>query len=152
MKQSKRSTLHLLIDLAKARSDKALLSMLHITANVQESQRKFDALEKYLGEYEQRLSSAANTGMDVGQLSNFHLFLSKLGQAVDQQALEMSELEDRGKVARGKWQAEERKHLTFETLQRREQARQDTEDARRSQKLLDSFVSQRAAAKAASEV
>jgi flagellar protein FliJ len=139
------SSLPLLISLARDHSDKARRRLQLLLANLNQGQEKLNTLERFVVEYERRLLESKAQGMDVGAMNNYRLFLAKLEQAVEQQSGEVDALQKKETTVRGHWQSQERRRLSFETLQKRFDTQQEKEQARQLQKLLDAFATQRAA-------
>lgn len=143
----KNPSLPLLIDLARNHSDKARRQLQLLLANVNQGQRKLGTLESFLTEYQQRMLNSTAEGIDIGALQNYRLFLSKLSQAVTQQSDEIDTLHGKVDSAKKHWQIQERRRLSFETLQQRFDQQREKDEAQQLQKLMDAFATQRAASK-----
>ncbi len=143
--QKKNTALPLLIELAKARSDKARKIAQLLSHNAHQAQRQLIALQDYLRDYEDRLGRSSQAGMTPEEHQNYRLFLAKLELAIQQQSNEVSQLSQRKDSAQQHWQAEERRTQSFSTLQARQAAQAAAREAAQLQKLLDEFATQAAA-------
>jgi flagellar protein FliJ len=141
----KNSSLPLLISLARNHSEKTLQRLQLLLANVNRGQQKLGTLKTFLAEYQQQMLQSSSQGMEISSLHNYRMFLAKLGHAVQQQSEEVNALVYKVDSARKQWQSQERKRLSFETLQERFDKQQEQEEADQLQKMLDAFATQRAA-------
>jgi flagellar protein FliJ len=141
----KNSSLPLLVSLARNHSEKAHHRLRLLLANVSRGEQKLGTLKTFLAEYQQQMLESSSQGMEIGALHNYRMFLAKLNHAVQQQTEEIQALHNNLDVAQKQWQFQERKRLSFETLQERFDKQQEQEQASQVQKLLDAFATQRAA-------
>jgi flagellar protein FliJ len=141
----KNSSLPLLISLARDQSDQAQRRLQLLLANINQGKQKLGTLESFLNEYQQRMLNSTAHGMEVETLYNYRQFLAKLGRAVEQQSEEIQMLHGKVDAAKKQWQVQERKRLSFETLQKRFDTQQQQEASRQMQKQLDAYATQRAA-------
>jgi flagellar protein FliJ len=141
----KNSSLPLLVSLARNHSEKAQHRLRLILASVNRGEQKLSTLKTFLAEYQKQMLESTSQGMEISALHNYRMFLAKLSHAVQQQTEEIHSLHNNLDTAQKQWQSQERKRLSFETLQERADKQQEQDEAYQEQKLLDAFATQRAA-------
>lgn len=73
------------VDVAGIESDKAAQGLQQSRQQQTEQQHQLEQLLQFQEEYKERLASLGEQGLDAGQLQNYRLFLSQLGDAVSRQ-------------------------------------------------------------------
>jgi len=90
----------------------------------QQKQQQLEQLIQFKKEYEDRLGSVGGQGMAARQLQDYRLFLSKLNQAIDQQAQDVEQAQENLNEVRQEWQEKSRRTSALDQLieqQHREQ-------------------------------
>jgi flagellar FliJ protein len=108
----------------------------------EDAKQKLQTLVQYRGEYEQRLSHVAGTGIDANALRNYQGFLANLDRAIDQQRHVVLRAERETHNARLFWTALHRRTESFQVLDDRHVEEQATITRRHEQKQADDWVVQ----------
>ncbi len=141
------SPLPLLIELAQKEADEAASKLSALLANQRQSEQKLNLLLGYRTEYQQRLCSNVEQGIDSTELQNFGMFLGKLSDAIDQQRGELTHWQSHVAAAREVWQQSQRKLKSFGILEQRRQDGLSVQAGRHQQKLTDEFAARSSQAK-----
>ncbi|HAF01216.1 MAG TPA: flagellar export protein FliJ [Methylophilaceae bacterium] len=105
-----------------------------------EAQSKYDMLVEYQKDYGKNLKKSLETGIGAQAYQNFHSFFSKLDQAVKGQ-LEMLETAKRHvQLQKRHWKESQRKKLSYEVLEQRQDTRQTKQLLKKDQQLMDEFA------------
>ncbi len=107
------------------------------------AQAKMEQINTYRSEYRNRLAANGQGGITIVQWRDFQLFLAKLDVAAEQQAGQLSSLEQHYQQMLLEWQECEKKVKGFETLKERHNRVELRKEGAREQKLLDEFNSRR---------
>lgn len=141
---ARRNQLEVLVDLAEHRSNAAAHDLALLNKQGEQNEVKLQLLRAYLAEYRARLDELVREGLDGVRLRNYLSFLSRVERAVADQSAEVEKDRERIEIGRERWQAEERKRRTFETLVDRRTRESRLADARIQQKQSDEFGSRAA--------
>jgi flagellar FliJ protein len=135
----------LLVDLAERERNTTSKRLAEANAGVTAAKAQLDMLERYLADYQKRLSNqlAAPSGPET--LRNFNAFILKLEAAIVQQTRELALCEQRCRDVVDAERAAQRKLLSFETLRDRR-----SDEARMLQHLSNRRLEDQTAATAAS--
>jgi flagellar FliJ protein len=136
-----------LLEIAETTTESAAANLGVLNRQLQQHEEKLLLLFKYRNEYQERLRSAAGTGLDGAGLRNFHDFLERLEQAILQQHALVVDIRTRVEGGRNDWQLKQRKSKAFSTLAQRFDAATQRHEASREQKLQDDFASRPSRAK-----
>jgi flagellar FliJ protein len=102
-----------------------------------ELEKKLTLLEQYREDYRQRLQDGMQTGLSIQNLRNFQLFLDKIDQAVNGQQQLVRDAEQRRLKEQICWQENERKRMSYKTVEQRAEKTLQQKEARRDQKQTD---------------
>jgi flagellar protein FliJ len=112
---------------------------------VAEMEGKLAALEKYRGEYEAGFAARAGAGLDASGVRDYQTFLSRLSEAMTQQAELVARAKDALEAVRLQWrEAAQRAHVV-DTLAERWQIEESRAESRRDQNESDELSQQMAA-------
>ncbi|HUL93810.1 MAG TPA: flagellar export protein FliJ [Burkholderiales bacterium] len=135
-----KKTLQQLIELARSKSDVAARSLGVSRSHEEEELGKLRLLLEYRKEYMLRFDDAARKGLDRSAWSNYHAFLHKLDDAIEQQHQVVARQHVAVEEHRTLWHAASRRLKSFDALdQRRQQAERVTE-RKREQREHDEFA------------
>lgn len=137
-----KSALNTLIELAQKEVDDAARQLGFAIQQSQEAQNQLELLLQYRSDYENKLTRHAKQGLTVIQYANFQSFIVKLDQAIDGQKRIISDAEYKVSIAKQHWQAQEKKRLSYQTVQKRQVRIEHQKEARRDQKLTDERATQ----------
>jgi flagellar protein FliJ len=108
-----------------------------------EMEEKLAALERYRGEYEAGFAARAGAGLDASGMRDFQTFLSRLGEALNQQAELVTRAREALEAVRLQWrEAAQRAHVV-DTLAERWQTEESRAEDRRDQNESDELSQQR---------
>jgi flagellar FliJ protein len=131
--------LQALLDQARHRMDAGERLLLLIRRKEEAAKLKLEELQRYRREYQARLSGTSQGGMDILMLREFHVFLGKLEQALQQQTREVEQQHARWMAAHQNWLELRQKVKSYEVLEKRhiqaEALLQDRKDQRQSDEL-----------------
>ncbi len=126
-----------LIELAEKQTDEAAKALGKALRQHQESEQQLGLLEQYRQDYALRFQQSAARGLSPGQYRNFVGFLNKLDEAILGQQNIVKDHEYRASLARSEWQQQEKKRLSYNTLQSRAEQVQLQKENKREQKQTD---------------
>ena len=128
-----------LLELMQERTDAATRQLGQLIAAEQNAKTRMQMLEQYRAEYAERLRNASESGMTRQVLANYQDFLSRIDDAIQQQALQVRQSANNTQRGQQHWQQQNSKLKAIDTLairhEKSEQKRQDKQE----QKLLDEF-------------
>jgi flagellar FliJ protein len=109
-------------DLAQKHSDTAATRLGMLNAEVAKAEQKLNLLLEYREEYRERFRSTMQRDVDHAGFRNFHQFLEKLDEAIDQQRAAI--VVSRDNVAKGQreWQSRQIEVKAYDTLEQRHQS------------------------------
>ena len=139
-----RNQLEVLVDLAEHRSNAAAHDLALLNKQREQNEVKLQLLRAYLAEYRTRLDELVRDGLDGVRMRNYLSFLARVERAVADQSAEVEKDRQRIETSMQRWQAEERKRRTFETLVERRGRESRLADARMQQRQSDEFASRSA--------
>lgn len=126
-----------LLDIAQYQNDSATRKLGFLNKQQQSEQKKLDTLLEYRKDYQARLQEASQSGMDQAKLRNFHLFINKLDEAINQQLSLVENSKASTNVGRSEFNTTQRKLKSFDTLQQRHFEAQNKISIKVEQKTLD---------------
>lgn len=127
-------------ELAESRRDGTGRALAALAAQRDGAQSKLAMLVEYRRDYEARLARASQEGIDAERLRNYRRFLAQLDAAIEQQADQMVDAQERVDDAQQKWRGEQREVKSFDTLGQREARAQAKRENRREQQLQDEYA------------
>lgn len=102
--------------LAKTSEQKSVKDLQQGQQTYQQKQQQLDQLKGFKQEYEDRLGSLGQQGIDARQLQDYRLFLSKLNHAIDQQSEDVQVSEKNVEDLQSKWLEESRRRTALDHL------------------------------------
>src|SRR5438445_12499332 len=112
----KHSSINTLIELASKESDEAAKKLGVAIRFSQDSEQKLTLLQDYREEYATRFQSDLSKGLSAMGYRNFQFFLEKLDNAITGQQEVIADAKRRVVAEREKWQASERKRMSYGRL------------------------------------
>ncbi len=127
-------------DLAQQQSDTAATRLGMLNAEAAKSEQKLNMLLEYREEYRERFRGTMHRDVHSAGWKNFHQFLEKLDEAIEQQraACHVS----REAVLRGQreWQSRQMQVKAYDTLAERHESVQTERGKRIDQRVTDEFA------------
>ena len=112
--------------------------------HVVEMEEKLGALERYRKEYENGFAERAGAGLGVAAMRDYQTFLTRLGEALEQQRNIVQQARTAHESAIVAWrEAAQRAHVV-DTLAERWHVEESREESRRDQRDSDELSQQRA--------
>ena len=136
-----------LLNLAQYQNESATRKLGFLNKQQQTEQQKLDTLLEYRKDYQSRLQSASQSGMDQAKLRNFQLFINKLDEAINQQTSLVEHSKVSTNVGRSEFNTTQRKLKSFDTLQQRHFEAQNKITIKDEQKIQDEHTGRRVAHK-----
>ncbi|MGA7594618.1 MAG: flagellar export protein FliJ [Gallionella sp.] len=145
---TKQFTLQPLMNLAKHQNDSATSKLGKLNKLQQSAQSKLDLLLQYRKDYQDRLQTSTQTGINPTELRNFQQFINKLDQAISQQLKLVAQSRDSTRAGRGEFDMAQRKLKSLDVLQQRHIETQKKIAAKSEQTATDEHTGRNAAYKA----
>jgi flagellar FliJ protein len=136
--------LETLIDLARRETDDAAKRLGAALKAVSEAEEKLNMLVGYRDEYGRRFDATQQAGITPMAYRNFQAFMEKLDNAIKGQQEVLRHSQQRGELEKGKWQAAERKRVSYATLRDRATVKAQQAEAKRDQKAMDEHATRQA--------
>jgi len=136
---------HTLIELAQAATDAAERSLQALLCSVTDATAQCDTLKTYRHDYAQRIERDASRGLSASNYHNFRRFIHTLDDAIVQQNAKISRLQTQSEQGRLLWMTHKRKLNAYQTLAKRQQARDQLAHHRREQRQHDEINQHRRA-------
>jgi flagellar FliJ protein len=108
-----------LMNLVQHQNDTATLKLGQLNKQEHNAQSKLEMLQQYRKDYQARLLEATRNGIDQVQLRNFHEFINKLDEAIQQQLKLVGQSKASTQIGRSDFDNARRKLKSFDTLQQR---------------------------------
>lgn len=134
---TKSFSLQPVMNLAQHKNDSATRNLGQLNKQQQSAQQKLDTLLEYHKDYQTRLQTASQSGMDQAELRNFQQFINKLDEAIRQQVNAVEQSKISAQAGRGEFNTTQRKLKSFGALQQRHIEEQKKAADRSEQKTLD---------------
>lgn len=144
---SKPFPLQTLLDLAQNKNDEATRRLGELNKQLHDMQVQLDALQQYRKEYQLRMQSASQSGVDPTLLRNFQDFIYKLDTAIAQQAKVVEQSRLMLQTGRDEYANARRKLKSFDTLQQRHIDTQQKIESKLEQRATDEHTSRSVAYK-----
>jgi flagellar FliJ protein len=136
-----------LLNLAQSKNEEATRRLGQLNKQQNDTQAQLDMLYQYRREYQVRLQSASQDGMNPALLRNFQEFIYKLDVAIEQQ----TKIVEQSKISTQKGLNEfanaQRKLKSYDTLQQRHFEIQVRTETRLEQRAMDEHTGRMAAYK-----
>lgn len=132
--------LHTLIARAEQRTDDALQAMGTAQRRCTQAQQQLDALRNYRHDYQTKLQSAMQTGLNTSSYRNYVSFLDSLDSAIRQQGGVLERHQHQFVQSQQQWVQEKRSLDAYSTLAQRRARQAQTVAQRREQKTLDEYA------------
>jgi flagellar protein FliJ len=126
-----------LIELAQDDVDAAAQRLGKAQRDAADAKAQLDALVRYRDEYHARFTNSAQSGMPAGNMRNFQAFIDTLDAAIEQQRKLVQAANSRVEIAKPDWQRNKQKLGSYEVLQKRGDAAEAQQLARREQRDAD---------------
>lgn len=140
-------TLQPLINLAQHQNDSATRKLGLLNKQEHSAQSKLEMLQQYRKDYQARLQTATQNGINPAELRNFQEFMAKLDEAISQQLKLVGQSKLSTQAGRGEFNTAQRKLKSFEVLQQRHTETQNIVTAKSEQTALDEHTGRFAAYK-----
>ena len=131
------SPISILIELAEKATDDAALRLGVATRSVKELEEKLALLQQYRDDYTQRMQEGMQAGLSMQNLRNFQFFLKKIDDAVLGQQQLVRDAHYRRQREQSNWQENERKRMSYKTVEQRSEKIVRQKEERRDQKQTD---------------
>lgn len=135
--------LKMLQELEQQREDKAAQDLAQVQQQMQEQQMRLDGMSKYRLDYLNQLQQRGQGGIASIQVGQYHAFVGKLDEGVEQLHHEVIKMQQVLEQRKQRWLAQRRKRESIEFLIQEREKRAQKAQARKEQKNLDDFSSQR---------
>lgn len=135
--------LQMLLELEQRREDKAVQDFSQVQQQVQEQQMRLDGMSKYRLDYLNQLQQRGQSGITSIQVGQYHAFVGKLDEGVEQLHHDIVKLQQVLQQRKERWLAQRRKRESVAFLIKEKQKREEKVQARKEQKNMDDFSSQR---------
>jgi len=130
-------------ELARFREQEAGRMVALAAARLAEGRQKSEVLRDYRVQYSQQLITAAGDGVDAARIRDTLAFISRIDQALEQQALEIERLEANWQVRVAEWNERIRELKTYGVLEQRHLDRLAVRDRRLEQRTSDEWATRR---------
>lgn len=110
--------------------------------HVVEMEEKLAALERYRKEYEDGFAARAGAGLGVAEMRDYQAFLSRLGDALEQQRQVVEQARAAHQAAIVVWREAAKRAHVVDTLAERWQVEEAREEGRRDQRDNDELSQQ----------
>jgi len=110
--------------------------------HVVEMEEKLAALERYRKEYEDGFAARAGAGLGVAEMRDYQAFLSRLGDALEQQLQVVEQARAAHQAAIVVWREAAKRAHVVDTLAERWQVEEAREEGRRDQRDNDELSQQ----------
>lgn len=137
---SKPFPLQTLLDLSQKRMDDATRRLGELLTSEQEATTRFELLQQYRDEYQNRFMDATKNGINRKEIDNYRTFLGRLDDAIAQARQIVDQTQWRTRQGQQDWIDKRGRVQAFDTLSQRHQTRQLRIEIRTEQKLLDEHV------------
>ena len=138
-----KSQLQTLIELAETELEEATKALGRTIKARDDAEAQLSTLIQYRGDYENRLSQNAQQGLNVAQFANFQAFIGKLDEAIEGQRRLITDAEYRVKNATLRWQECEKKRLSYQILENKQQEKAQIRENRAEQKRTDELAARK---------
>ena len=131
------STLTTLIDMAEKLTDEAAARLGAAVRQVDDLQNKLNLLKKYREDYSLKMQADLKAGRDMQHIRNFQQFMGKIDDAIHGQQQLVNDAQKRVLAEKVNWQENEKKRMSYSTLEDRAAKAQLKIDNKRDQLQSD---------------
>jgi flagellar FliJ protein len=131
------STLTTLIDIAEKLTDEAAAKLGAAIRQVDDLENKLNLLKKYRDDYSAKMQAELRAGRDMQHIRNFQQFMGKIDDAIQGQHQLVSDAQKRVLVEKLNWQENEKKRMSYSTLEDRAAKAQLKKENKRDQLQSD---------------
>lgn len=110
---------------------------------LQEEQDKLSQLQQYREEYRQRLDTHSSAGMDILRLRDYHAFLGRLNQAIDEQTRAVQQARRNCEQQRQHWLDRRSRSQALDKVADKYRSEEKRVEQRREQHLTDEHAGRR---------
>ncbi|WP_020410472.1 flagellar export protein FliJ [Hahella ganghwensis] len=142
--QKRSQRLQIVLDLIAREEDQERQLLGQIRTQMQASEDKIEQLIAYQRQYQEDLKSNSASVKSVRHIQTFHVFISRLGTAIEQQQQQSLLLKQKLEAQTGKWQAVYQKKKNMEEHIERCRQEETLEEDRKEQRRLDDAAYRRA--------
>jgi len=132
-----------LVDFARTKEEAALKHLAKLFAECRNQEDKLALLETYRNDYEMRLVTVRQSGMDGAALANYLHFMRQLDLALKQQHEQTNLSRLQLQAGREHWDSAQRRLRSFESLLSRRIATNRSQEARRDRVQEDEIAARR---------
>jgi flagellar FliJ protein len=136
-----------LIGLALHQNDAATRKLGQLNKQQQSAQGKLEMLRQYRKNYQERLQTSTQSGINPTELRNFQEFINKLDEAISQQLKLVAHSTTSTQVGRSEFDTTQRKLKSFDTLKQRHTEIQKLAADKLEQTIMDEHTSRTASYK-----
>ncbi len=141
--QKRSRRLQIVLDLIAREEDQERQLLGQLRSQLQASDAKIDQLVAYQRQYQEDLRSTSASVKSVRHIQTFHVFISRLGTAIEQQQQQSLLLKQKLDVQTGKWQTVYQKKKNMEEYIERCKNEEQVEEDRKEQRQLDDAAHRR---------
>ncbi len=138
------SPLATLIELAEKQTDEAAAKLGKAIHHSEELEQKLLLLKQYRDDYSTKMQTEMQSGKGMQQIRKFLLFLSKIDDAITGQHQLVIDGNRRVQIEQQHWQEQERKRLSYNTLEVRAEKVLQKKELMRDQKQNDEHSNRQA--------
>lgn len=135
--------MEMLLELEQRREDEAAGNYAQVQQQINEQKNRLAGLSQYRLDYLNQLQQRGNQGIVSRQFGQYHAFVGKLDEGVEQLHHSITRLQHVANQRKQQWLAQRRKKESIQHLINEQQKREAIKRARKEQKNLDDFSSQR---------
>lgn len=136
-----------LLSLAQTRNEEATRKLGQLNKQLHETEAQLEMLRQYRRDYQARLQTASQEGMNPALLRNFQEFIFKLDAAIAQQLKIVEQSKLSSQMGRGEFTSTQRQLKSFDTLQQRHLETEQKIEAKQDQRTTDEHTGRVAAYK-----
>ncbi|MGM0481706.1 MAG: flagellar export protein FliJ [Pseudomonadota bacterium] len=133
----------MLLELEQRKVDEAASNFAQVQQQVDDEKQRLNGLGQYRLDYLKQLQQRASDGIVSQQFGQYHAFVGKLDEGLEQLHKSVTRLQKVAEQRRQQWLAQRRKYESIEHLVEQQEQREAAVQERREQKNLDEFSSQR---------
>jgi flagellar FliJ protein len=138
------SALSTLIEIAEKLTDEAAVKLGNAIRSSDDLEKKLNLLKKYREDYSLKMQTELKAGRDMQHIRNFQIFLGKIDDAIHGQQQLVNDAQKRVQAEKQQWQDNERKRMSYSTLEERAEKVQQKKEAKRDQLQSDEHGSRQA--------
>jgi flagellar FliJ protein len=135
--------LRTLLEHSQHRLEAAERAMRYQKRKEEAARQRLEELQGFRAEYQSRLGSGSQVGIDIHMLREFHVFLKKLDSAIHAQEEEVRLARERWQAAHGYWTTARAKVKAYEALAERHLRAEIRREDKLNQNNMDELVNRR---------